>query len=80
DAIAKGFAQLSAQGGAIADPTRPDEFYHNARVYELAGDMLNARRAYLAFAGFNVDAIDPYTRFATLLRVQDGKAGAREVF
>jgi|GEM_PF-1100761 len=80
DTIAKGFAQLSAQGGAIGDPKRPDEFYHNARVYELAGDMLNARRAYLAFAGFDVDAIDPYTRFATLLRVQDGKAGAREVF
>jgi TolA-binding protein len=80
DTIAKGFAQLSAQGGAIPDPKRPDEFYHNARVYELAGDMLNARRAYLAFAGFDVDAIDPYTRFATLLRVQDGKAGAREVF
>lgn len=80
DTIAKGFAQLSEQGGAIADPKRPDEFYHNARVYELAGDMLNARRSYLAFAGFDVDAIDPYTRFATLLRVQDGKAGAREVF
>ncbi|MDX8519633.1 methyl-accepting chemotaxis protein [Mesorhizobium dulcispinae] len=80
DTIAKGFAQLAAQGGAIANPKRPDEFYHNARVYELAGDMLNARRAYLAFAGFDVDAIDPYTRFATLLRVQDGKAGAREVF
>ncbi|MBZ9815960.1 methyl-accepting chemotaxis protein [Mesorhizobium sp. CA7] len=79
DTIAKGFAQLSAQGGAIADPKRPDEFYHNARVYELAGDMLNARRSYLGFAGFDVDAIDPYTRFATLLRVQDGKAGAREV-
>ncbi|MEI9403232.1 methyl-accepting chemotaxis protein [Mesorhizobium argentiipisi] len=80
DTIAKGFAQLAAQGGTIADPKRPDEFYHNARVYELAGDMLNARRSYLAFAGFDVDAIDPYTRFATLLRVQDGKAGAREVF
>ncbi|MDG4882246.1 methyl-accepting chemotaxis protein [Mesorhizobium sp. WSM4884] len=80
DTIARGFAQLAAQGGAIADPKRPDEFYHNARVYELAGDMLNARRSYLAFAGFDVDAIDPYTRFATLLRVEDGKAGAREVF
>lgn len=79
DTIAKGFAQLAAQGGAIAEPKRPDEFYHNARVYELSGDMLNARRSYLAFAGFDVDAIDPYTRFATLLRVQDGKAGAREV-
>ncbi|MER9329333.1 methyl-accepting chemotaxis protein [Mesorhizobium sp. M0488] len=80
DTIAKGFAALAAQGGTIAKPKRPDEFYHNARVYELSGDMLNARRSYLAFAGFDVDAIDPYTRFATLLRVQDGKAGAREVF
>ncbi|MER8980890.1 methyl-accepting chemotaxis protein [Mesorhizobium sp. M0140] len=80
DTIARGFAALAAQGGAIAEPKRPDEFYHNARVYELSGDMLNARRSYLAFAGFDVDAIDPYTRFATLLRVQDGKAGAREVF
>lgn len=80
DAIAKGFATLAAQGGTIADPKRPDEFYHNARVQELGGDMLNARRSYLGFANFDVDAIDPYQRFATLLRVQDGRAGAREVF
>ena len=32
DTIAKGFAQLAAQGGMIADPKRPDEFYHNARA------------------------------------------------
>lgn len=80
DTIAEGFAALAAQGGAIADPKRPDEYYHNARVYELSGDMLNARRSYLAFANFDIDAVDPYTRFATLLRVQDGKSGAREVF
>lgn len=80
DQIAKGFAALAAQGGTIADPKRPDEFYHNARVQELGGDMLNARRSYLAFANFDVDAIDPYQRFAMLLRVQDGRAGAREVF
>ncbi|MDO9306707.1 MAG: methyl-accepting chemotaxis protein, partial [Mesorhizobium sp.] len=80
DAIAKGFAALAAQGSTLADPKRPDEFYHNARVQELGGDMVNARRSYLAFASFDIDAIDPYQRFATLLRVQDGRAGAREVF
>jgi hypothetical protein len=79
ETIADGFEVLAAQGGVIADPKRPDEFYHNARVHELSGDMLNARRSYLAFAGFGVDAVDPYIRFATLLRVQEGKAGAREV-
>jgi hypothetical protein len=75
ETIASGFEKLAAQGGVFADPQRPDEFYHNARLHELSGDMLNVRRAYLAFANFDVDAIDPYLRFATLLRVQDGKAG-----
>ena len=79
ETIADGFAKLASQGGVIADPKRPDEFYHNARIQELGGDMVNARRSYLAFADFDVDAVDPYLRFATLLRVQDGKAGAREV-
>lgn len=79
ETIADGFAKLASQGGVIADPKRPDEFYHNARIQELGGDMVNARRSYLAFADFDVDAVDPYLRFATLLRVQDGRAGAREV-
>jgi hypothetical protein len=63
----------------IENPTRPDQHYHNARIYELTGDVLGARRSYLAFAGYGIDAIDPYLRFATLLRVQDGRTGAREV-
>jgi hypothetical protein len=79
DQIAAGFKQLANQGGIIAQPERPDQFYHNARIHELGGDTLNARQAYLGFAKFNVDAFDPYARFATLLKVSEGKAGAREV-
>jgi hypothetical protein len=78
-AIADGFAALNKQGGAIAAPSKPEEFYHNARFHELGGDMTNARASYLGFARFGVDSIDAYLRFATLLRVQDGRAGAREV-
>jgi hypothetical protein len=79
ETIAEGFKQLANQGGVIANPGRPDQHYHNARVHELGGDMLNARKSYLAFAGAGVDAIDPYLRLATLLKVQEGKAAAREV-
>lgn len=78
--MADGFAALALQGGIISNARRADEFYHNARLHELSGDMVNARRSYLAFAGMGVEAIDPYIRFATMLRVQDGRAGAREVF
>ncbi len=79
ETIADGFKQLGSQGGIIADPVRPEQHYHNARVHELGGDMLNARKSYVAFASFGVDAIDPYLRLATLLKVQEGKASAREV-
>ena len=79
ETIANGFKELGSLGGVIADPGRPDQYYHNARVYELGGDMLNARKSYVAFAGFGVDALDPYLRLATLLKVQEGKASAREV-
>ncbi len=79
EAIAEGFKQLGSQGGVIADPQRPDQHYHNARVHELGGDMLNARKSYLAFSSAGVDALDPYLRLATLVKVQEGKASAREV-
>ncbi len=77
--IAAGFKTLGSQGGVIANPERPDQFYHNARIHELGGDVLNARQAYVGFARFNVDAVDAYARFATLLKVSEGRAGAREV-
>ncbi len=79
DEIAAGFKTLGAQGGVIANPERPDQFYHNARIQELGGDILNARQSYIGFTKFNVDAVDPYARFATLLKVSEGRAGAREV-
>jgi TolA-binding protein len=77
--IAAGFKTLGNQGGVIANPERPDQFYHNARIHELGGDVLNARQSYLGFAKFNVDAVDAYARFATLLKVSEGRSGAREV-
>jgi hypothetical protein len=79
ETIAEGFKQLGSEGGVIVNPERPDQHYHNARVFELGGDMLNARKSYLAFAAAGADAIDPYLRLATLLKVQEGKAAAREV-
>lgn len=78
--IAAGFSQIDKNGGVIANATKPEEHYHNAIVHEARGEAAEARQSYLAFAAFDLDAIDVYERFARLLRVQDGRAGAREVF
>ena len=78
--IADAFKRIDKNGGIIENAASPAEHYHNAIVYEQRGDSANARKEYLAFAEADVDAIDVYERFARLVRVQDGRAGAREVF
>jgi uncharacterized caspase-like protein len=78
--IAREFAQIAGRGSLIADPKEPHEFYANARLYELRGDFLNARRSYLGFFNFGLPYVDPHYRFQTFLKVQEGRAGAREVY
>jgi uncharacterized caspase-like protein len=78
--IAKEFAALAGRGAIVDSPKEPHEFYANARTYELQGDFLNTRRAYLGFFKFGLPYVDPHYRFQSFLKVQEGRAGAREVY
>ena len=80
DEINDSFVQISKLGGLISNPERPEEFYNNARVYETRGDYLNARRSYNQYFSFKLDYIDPHLRYQTFLKIQEGRAGAREVY
>jgi hypothetical protein len=80
DTIREGFASLSKQGGLIDRPERPEQFYHNARLYELRGDSLNARRSYESLLVFDLDTIDPLLRYQGILKAQEGAAGAVRAF
>ncbi|HEX8166959.1 MAG TPA: adenylate/guanylate cyclase domain-containing protein [Beijerinckiaceae bacterium] len=77
---AEAFANLARQGGIVPDARTAPELYHNARLYEARGEPAQARRAYQALALMGHEFIDPHLRYAALLRVQDGRAGAREVY
>lgn len=79
-AIQEGFSSLSKLGGIIDQPERPEQFYHNARIYELRGDFLNARKSYEAFLGFGLDVIDPSLRFIAILKAQEGLQGAAAAY
>lgn len=74
---AEAFAALARQGGLVADPVTIAEHYHNARLLEARGDSAGARRTYQTLLALKPDRIDPYLRYAALLRAQDGRAGAR---
>jgi hypothetical protein len=80
ESIKQGFAGLDKAGGIIQNASKPEEHYHNARLYEQNGDFGNARRSYNAFFAFKLDFIDPHLRYQTFLKVQEGRAGAREVY
>jgi hypothetical protein len=77
---AEAFDRLAKSGGIVRDPKTAPELYHNARSFEARGESAAARRDYLAFAALGTDHIDPLLRLASLIRTQDGRAGAREVF
>ena len=77
---AQAFEKLAQSGGIVREAKTAPELYHNARSFEARGESAAARRDYLAFAALGTDHLDPLLRLAALLRTQDGRAGAREVF
>lgn len=74
------FALLGKAGGIVQDAGTAPELYHNARTWESRGQSAEARRSYGRLAALGVEAIDPNLRYAAILRAQDGRAGAREVY
>ena len=78
--LAQRFASLERGQQLIASPRSAADFYANARIAEQRGEALAARRYYLELARLDIDAVDAWSRFATVVRVQDGRAGAREAF
>jgi class 3 adenylate cyclase len=77
---AAAYAALARQGGIVPEPKTVAEHYHNARLHEARGDTVAARRAYHALAAMGQERLDPHLRYSALLRVQDGRAGAREAY
>jgi len=72
--------ELLKSGGVIKNPQKPQDFYANARIYELQGDFANAQRSYVKFIHFDLDYLDPYIRYQKLLKVQNGLEGGREIY
>ncbi len=77
--IQKTFAALQAgQGTLVANPQTPQEWYSNARLYQLKGDTANAIKAYEGYFQFNLEFVDPYFEYGDLLKASEGIVRARE--
>ncbi len=76
--IARRFDSLSSTGGLIPNAQTPEAHYHNARIHELGGNFAAARKEYTEFLTANLEVLDPWQTFATMLKAQEGRAGAVE--
>jgi hypothetical protein len=76
--IAQRFESISSTGGLITVAKTPEEHYHNARVHELGGNFGAARQEYAQYLSANLDAIDPWLSYSSMLKAAEGKAGAVE--
>lgn len=80
DDIREQLAEAADQDGLIGDPREPSDFYHNARMYEQRGDYRNARRNYARLLAFKLDVVDPHLEYQRIIRIQDGRSAAKEVY
>lgn len=78
--IIERFYELSKAGGIIEKPKMPEEFYHNAKIYEIRGDTINARSSYEEYINFNLDFIDPIFDYINILRIQEPPDNIKAIF
>lgn len=77
--IQAAFESLQAGQSIVENPTTPQEWYSNARIYQLRGDTANAIAAYEGYFEFQLEYIDPYLEYTNLLKATEGVARTREL-
>lgn len=77
--IQAAFQALNSQGAIVLNPQTPQEWYANARLYQLKGDTANAIKAYEGYFTFGLEYVDPYVEYTALIRATDGAARARQL-
>lgn len=76
--IQAAFASLQATQVLVENPTTPQEWYSNARIYHLKGDTANAVKAYEGYFAAGLEYVDPVTEYVALLTSTEGIARARQ--
>ena len=77
--IQAAFASLQASQTLVENPETPQEWYSNARIYQLRGDTANAIAAYEGYFDFGLEYVDPYLEYTSLLKATEGVARTRQM-
>ena len=80
DSISKKLETLDKGSVAIERPKTPEEHYYNARLFEMRGELKQARASYLEYFKSELPYLDPYLSFSALVKIQEGREGVKEAF
>ncbi len=72
--------QLSKSGTVIPDPKTPEEFFVNARFYEVKGNTGEALKAYEKFLELEPNYADVHLAYQTLMNTTQGPEVTRQVY
>ncbi|MCB0035297.1 MAG: hypothetical protein KDE51_14795, partial [Anaerolineales bacterium] len=77
--IQTAFANLQSNQVLVDDPQTPQEWYSNARLYQLQGNTAQAIASYEGYFAFNLEYVDPYIEYTNLLKSTEGIARTRQI-
>jgi serine/threonine protein kinase len=80
DQLRQQFEEATAAGSSVRNPKTPADHYFNARVHSQRGDYIKARQSFLAYFSDELPVVDPHLQFIHILKLQEGVAGARELY
>jgi class 3 adenylate cyclase len=74
------FSRLVQRGGMFEDPKSAPGLYYTALLFEAKGETVGAHPAYYTLARMGLDFVDAHLRYAALVRTNEGRIVAREVY
>jgi len=70
---------IDAGAGLIKNPQTSNDYYHNARIQELNGNLVEAKKAYDEYFKSGLQYIDPYLSYSLILKNLEGVSSTREM-
>lgn len=70
---------IDKNAGIVSNPTSYNDYYHNAKVYELTGNMLQARQSYEKYFETNLSYFDPFVSYANIVKALEGPSSSQEL-
>jgi len=71
--ISTDFEKYLSIGGIVKNPTKPEEFYFNALLYQERGDLNNSIDSFIEYFKTNSSFVDPAHVFTRLVSTQKGR-------